>query len=261
MYKRILVATDFSRGADAAVKQAEWVARQAGCPLMLVHVIADLAKLRARISYDSQQGVSTDDLEKLEGKLRKGADVRLSKLASELSLGSGQFQRQTLAGSPVVEVIRTAQKEGCDLVLTGRRGLSRVKQLLSGSTARRLVRKCPGAVWIVKQPGRGPLKSILVAVDFSDVSVLAVRHAVWLAEQADAELHLVHVIDSSDVPPDLYKKVTSGTPRLTARQRVRRAAKEHFDAFLETALPADAQIVPLKNRKVISLWRRSCDPI
>jgi hypothetical protein len=38
------------------------------------------------------------------------------------------------------------QQEGCDLMMTGTRGVSGWKQFFVGSTAKRLIRKCPSAV-------------------------------------------------------------------------------------------------------------------
>ena len=57
-----------------------------------------------------------------------------------------------------------------------RGGSAAWEHFLTGSTAKRLIRKCPAAVWIVKAEHVGPPKAVLAAMDFSAVSFKAVRH-------------------------------------------------------------------------------------
>ena len=51
-----------------------------------------------------------------------------------------------------------------------------------GSTAKRLIRKCPSAVWIVKAEHVQALKVILALSDFSDVSRKAVLKGLCLPD-------------------------------------------------------------------------------
>lgn len=67
--------------------------------------------------------------------------------------------------------------------------------------------KQPRSPAVVRQPR---LKKILVPVDFSEAGKPALRHALFLARQSGASLHLVHVLepvpyhpDFSHAPPDL----------------------------------------------------------
>lgn len=49
-----------------------------------------------------------------------------------------------------------------------------------------------------------PYQKILVPVDFTEVSVGALRHALWLARSCDASLVLLSVVDTSFPYPDLF---------------------------------------------------------
>ena len=100
-----------------------------------------------------------------------------------------------------------------------------------GSTAKRLIRKCPASVWIVKAEHVGPPKVALAATDFSDVSFKAVTQGLWVAERANAEFHLLHVIDSTDVPEDMISKIPEGS---SLRQEINEEAQKRLDAFLES---------------------------
>ena len=50
-YERILVATDLSPHADAALKQAVWLARQTGARIVLAHTLPDLRRAVHGTSY------------------------------------------------------------------------------------------------------------------------------------------------------------------------------------------------------------------
>ncbi|MBI1989748.1 MAG: universal stress protein, partial [Betaproteobacteria bacterium] len=80
-----------------------------------------------------------------------------------------------------------------DLILLGAHGKGFLQRFLLGSTASRLLRKSKCPVLVVKEPCRTPYRRVLVAVDFSPGSELAVRIAREVAPGAD--LVLLHVFD------------------------------------------------------------------
>lgn len=85
------------------------------------------------------------------------------------------------------------------------------------------------------------VKKILVPVDYSDYSRGAVEHAVWLADQFGAEVHLLHV----GMRPVEYLPLDEwiwGEERDQHHidKRVREAAKQAFDKFVKT-LPKEIQ--------------------
>jgi len=132
-------------------------------------------------------------------------------------------------GEPFVEITRVAPAEGYDMVLAGTRGNGKWEEFFVGSTAKRLIRKCPASVWIVKAEHLVPPKVVLAATDFSDVSLKAVKEGLKIAQHANAELHLLHIIDSKDVPEDLISRVPEGS---TLRQEINDEATRRLDEFV-----------------------------
>jgi universal stress protein E len=230
-FQNVLVATDFSPSADAALQQATWLGRMTGAKLVLAHVLEDLKRAVHSLTFASKIDLLTAGGELFETEIRQKSDFRLQQMIAALHLQNLDIRSETLLGEPFVELIHAVQQEGYDLLMLGTRGMSVWKQFIIGSTAKRLIRKCPSAVWIVKAEHAAPPRVILTATDFSDVSRKAVLHGLWLADKANAELHLVHVIDTRDDPTNLLKDTPPGG---SLREVVNQAARQRLDQFLES---------------------------
>lgn len=216
----ILVAMDFSPYSAAALKQAVWLARKTGASLVLTHSIPDF-------SQSVFWGPSEREMN--QRKLHDRSETEMRRVIAELNAMDLDVKFHTLVGEPFVEITRVVQAEGYDMVLAGTRGAGKWEQFFVGSTAKRLIRKCPASVWIVKAEHLVPPKVVLAATDFSDVSLKAVREGLKIAEQSDAEFHLLHIIDSKDVPEDLISRIPEGS---SLRQEINEEAKRRLDAFV-----------------------------
>jgi len=233
-YQRILVATDFSAYADAALSQAVWLARRTGATLAVAHVLPDLRREATSGSYwaklDQLYGEG-EQFEDFEREVRLASETKMRRLVANLNAVDLDVTVETLLGDPFVAITHAVQHGGYDLVLAGTRGLAAWEQFLIGSTAKRLIRKCPASVWIVKSEQVGPPKAVLAATDFSDVSRQAVLEGLGIAHQAAADFHLLHVVDSIDVPEDIISRIPKGS---SLRREIDEEAKHRLDAFIES---------------------------
>ena len=238
-YRRILVASDFSSWAEAALRQGLWVAEKSACELVVAHVLSDLRKAVHHTSYDARMDLLYGQGELFQRELRRQADHKLQAMIAALGPTKVKVTYETLLGRPFVELIHSVQQEGYDLLLTGTRGLSTVPSLLLGSTAKRLIRKCPCSVWVVKVDHSSPIPSLLVPVDMSDVSRKAFTEACRVARWAGATIHALHVVDSSDIPPGFLEQQPPDALTARWRERIHEMAEQHFDQFLMEATPSD----------------------
>ena len=237
---RILVATDFSAFSNAALSQAVWLARQCAAKVVLAHSIDDLRRAAHAASYKAKLDLLSGEGEMFQKEIRRSSDQRLGQQIASMAASDLKISSETLLGEPFVEVIHAVQQEGYDLVITGTRGVSGWKQFFVRSTAKKLIRKCPSAVWIVKAEHVQAPKVILAPSDFSDVSRKAVLKGLWLAEKSGAEFHLVHVIDSRDVREDLLEHIPPGSSR---RDEINQKATERLNEFLASLGPCSVNIV------------------
>ena len=230
-YRHILVATDFSPHAEAAVRQAVWLACKVGATITLAHTLPDLRKTVHSVSYQAKIDLLCGEGSVFQHEVRKDSDTRMRRMIVNLNAVDLDVKVETLLGAPYAEITHAVQQEGYDLVLAGTRGLAAWEQFFVGSTAMRLIRKCPSSVWIVKAEHVGPPKAVLAATDFSDVSRRAVLEGLWVAQQASAEFHLLHVVDSMDVPDDIISRIPEGS---SLRREINEEAKHRFDEFVES---------------------------
>lgn len=239
-YKRILVATDFSPHADAALKQAVWLARQTGASIVLAHTLPDLRRAVHSSSYKARLDLLYGEGELLQREIREESDAKMRRLIRDLNATDLNIKVETLLGEPFVEITHAVQQEGYDLVLTGTRGLAAWEQFFIGSTAKRLIRKCPASVWIAKDEHVGPPRVVLAATDFSEVSFKAAKQAKWIAQQANAEFHLLHVVDSMDVPEDVISKIPQGS---SLRNEINSEANKRLESFVQSV---GADVIPIR---------------
>lgn len=220
--KPILVAMDFSPYSAAALKQAIWLARRTGAPIVLTHSIPDFSKSVYWGPYEREVN---------QRELHDRSETAMRRVVVDLNAMDLDVTFLTLVGEPFVEITRAVQAEGYGMVLAGTRGAGKLEQFFVGSTAKRLIRKCPASVWIVKAEHLVPPRVVLAATDFSEVSFKAVKEGLKIAQQADAEFHLLHIIDSKDVPEDLISRVPEGS---TLRQEINDEATKRLDAFVSS---------------------------
>jgi universal stress protein E len=230
-YKRILVAMDFSPDAKAALQQAVWLARESRARIVVAHTVPDLRRVASFSPVAPEADVWQGQSIELQREIRESADSTLRQLIVDLNATDLDVTTETFLGEPFVEITRAVQQQRYDLVLAGTRGMAAWEQFLVGSTAKRLIRKCPSSVWIVKAQHVGSPKAVLATTDFSEVSRRAVLEGVWVANHASAEFHLLHVVDSMDVPEDVISKIPKGS---TLRNEINAEAQHRLDKFVDS---------------------------
>jgi nucleotide-binding universal stress UspA family protein len=227
-FRRILVGIDLALAGDRptpgcarAYEQALSLAARAKSELVLLHSTwADLHEENQAL----RPGPSAEGLRALEELLERASAAGI---AARLAL---------VRDRPWLEIIRAVQRDEADLVLVARRNQAGGGAALGGVT-RKLMRKCPCPVWVVKPEGRVEPRAIVAATDLSPVGNLAVQLGAELAAAFGAELAVVHawplplavpVLPELDVPPQT---------RLDVEQH-ERAARERFERSLaDLALP------------------------
>jgi nucleotide-binding universal stress UspA family protein len=136
--KRILVPTDFSPTAEAALTYAIEFARKFGATVTLLHVFDDPFVTGGVFSAEyvpMPQEMRNDIL----------ADLRRRLDDAVARSGYSEATPQLLVGPTAKTIVAAAQERGDDLIVMGTHGRGGVAHLLLGSVAERVVRTagCP----------------------------------------------------------------------------------------------------------------------
>ncbi len=142
---KVLVTTDFSDAANAAITVARELAERFGATLSVLHVHEPAPTIQDRLIPKG----STRHAD-----ARVHAEQRLADLASELGL-EGVGLHVVMETSPIEGILKHVEAEGVDVVVMAARGHTALERILVGSVTERVVRHAPCAVLTVK-PGHGP---------------------------------------------------------------------------------------------------------
>lgn len=138
--KTILVATDFSDDATAAVEAAIDFAKAFGSKLRLIHAYhVEMPAVYGGFGGDFV--IPQDILEPI----REGAEATMNKLLEELAGKGVEVEGRVVMEYPSRAILAEAERLPADMIVVGTRGLTGVKHVLVGSTAERVVRlaHCP----------------------------------------------------------------------------------------------------------------------
>lgn len=192
-FKRIVVPTDFSDTSETAIQLASEVADYYSSNLDIVNVVDATVYAYAGYPFAS-----------LSKELMSGAEAALNKV--KVPAKKAKLNRYLLSGSPAHEIADHARRHKAELIIIGTHGHGAVARFFLGSVADRVVHEANCNVIVTKQP-KGkikhpkkktkPFSRILFPTDFSDTSKRALKQAISLTEDMDAELFVLHTIDDT----------------------------------------------------------------
>lgn len=187
--KNILFATDFSQAADAAAPIAIQLARRYGAKVYGVHVNRfDDYTAAAPNAWAAMAEAAEKETKEDAGRLNE----QLQGVEHEVVIGEGNL----------LELLSNViQQKEIDLVVVGTRGRTGFGKTLLGSVAEQILRQSPCPVLTIG-PHVNPwsdeyvkMREILYATDLATDTPVAAPYAISLAQENQAHLVLLHVIE------------------------------------------------------------------
>ena len=232
--QRILCPIDFSdssrRALDHAVAMARWykatiTAMHVDTPIEIVGLPAPMVGVPAAWKFSDRAELLTSLQRFVEAESAPGISI----------------ETVVCEGPAVTGILEQAAATRADLIVMGTHGTSGFEHLVLGSVTEKVLRKARCPVLTVPRAlpdavPAGPVvfKQIVCAVDFSDCSLAALKYALSLAQEADAQLTVVHVLTSQLVPDAL---LADQHLSVLAYQRRR---EDEAQRRLDEAVPATA---------------------
>lgn len=187
--KNILFATDFSAAANAAVPFATQIARRYGAKVYGVHVN----------TFNDYTAIAPDAWPAMAEAAEKEAQDDAQLLNEQLR---GIDHEAIISRGNVWEAISTLIKEKeIDLIVLGTRGRTGIGKALLGSMAEEILRQAPCPVLtagphVTATPEHvSEVREIIYATDLAVDLPAAAPYAISLAQENEAHLVLLHVIE------------------------------------------------------------------
>jgi universal stress protein E len=184
--KNILVAVDFSPCSAAALGQAVRLAKVNGAQVTAMNVVpvpvyAVPDSVFIPLEFPSPATLLTE------------ARRRWSAWPPGTEAGAG-VSFETELGSPRSVLLDRSRLGPADLLVIGAHGDLDAKRGI-GSTAAACVQRAECPVLVVREGRKGPFRSVVACVDFSETSRLALQHAIRVAAIDGADLHILHAYE------------------------------------------------------------------
>ncbi len=218
----VLAAVDSSSAAESVLQEALRIARWSKAKLHVLHVVdrlvvADLQTALRQPAETVRQNVLSNLRGDLEGILKK------------LGTQGVEVDLKVQEGHAAAGILETAGAIPADLLILGRS-----KPTGSAVDSATLTLKCirggSSRVLVVREGHRGPFRTVVVGVDFSETSREALQEAVRLAKNEKAKLHVVHAF----APPWKVLHYRSPTPEASPafQREFKKALDQVFQGFV-----------------------------
>lgn len=186
--RRILVGVDASEHSDEALLQADARARTTDSELVVCTVLPNVLVVSPFLTSMR----STTNMVAMRETAVAALGERVSRLTRRTA---AEFRVRVLDGMPHAALVLEAEQMGADLLVVGSHGHTGIARVLLGSVAERVVRYA-GCSVLVSRP-RTLTARVLVATDFSDPALPALRAAADEVRRIDGKLTAFHAIDLS----------------------------------------------------------------
>lgn len=158
LYKKILVATDFTPNSENAFKHAVMLARQNNASIYLLHVLPQIdTSIRGYLSAV----MGDNQLENFEQKHEQNAQENLKKALDDFAKNEladfpedyNHFAGSEVAsGNPVVKILEAADKLNADVIVMGTHSKGALEHAFLGSVAEKVLGKSQRPVFVIPLP-------------------------------------------------------------------------------------------------------------
>jgi nucleotide-binding universal stress UspA family protein len=156
--KKILYATDLSENARHAFGYAISLADRYDAKITIIHIVEKLTPFAKALVEDIVGSEKMDTLRvEKESKIIESIRQRLADFCQQAIQEAPQCSlavENTIVetGQPVDEIIRYAEEIDADMIVMGSHGQGMLADVTMGSTSRRVLRRCPRPVLVIRLP-------------------------------------------------------------------------------------------------------------
>ena len=188
--KKILFATDFSKNAETAFHFALKIAEKHHAELIMLHVF-DIPPV-----YGHPYIIGPDEMTSQAGLSWE------SKLKDFFEQFNAEIHPTFIAVenvSVVKGILKVIKEHNPNLVVTGTKGKSKLKEIFVGSATKALIEQSPVPVMAIPENARyRGFDNVLYASDFREVDLEALKQLVELVKPYKTEIRVIHISSDSE---------------------------------------------------------------
>jgi nucleotide-binding universal stress UspA family protein len=240
-FENILVMVDLAISSSNTLRIAAELAERAGANLVVAHVLDPLRMLPSEMALDTKEALALW----VKPYVTRGTRSTI----------------KVLEGDLVREAEALAKEYKADLLVIGTHSVTGVKKLVFGSKAEALYRQISIPILTVPPHGRvhkEKFNSILLPTDLKPHSLRAAQYAVSMAEESNAKLTFLHVLEQQDESEagaiSQLKQLVSEDAALWCTPEFRTSIGDPANTILATAteLNADLIVLGVTNRRSLA---------
>ena len=240
--RKILFPTDFTPHAEQAFPHALYLGEEFGADVHMFHAVV----LHAADPANPERAFP--DLEVTYEEIRAWAAEQMEATAEAADRPEVRLvHAEERAIAPAPAIVEYAEEEDVDLVVMATHGRRGVRRMLLGSVAEEVLRIAPCPVLTVRPrpegPGPGRPERIVVPVDFSEHSDLALASAAELARRTGAALSVLHVVPEMSYPDPYFADAAAlRSMAKAAQEEVPQALARNVDRVVGDDVSADTHM-------------------
>ncbi|MBI4824979.1 MAG: universal stress protein [Nitrospirae bacterium] len=189
-YRKLLVAVDGSESSIHALKESFKLATNEGSWITVVSVVPPYMGDLDLVAVGNVLASAGKPCEEALAQAKKTAEAERALIKTVCE--EGEIHER---------IVDLADAENCDLIVMGRRGMSRLERALLGNVTARVIGYSHRDVLVVPRDTTAGWQKILVATDGSKFSKAAAEKAIDFAKSYGGELMAISVVD---VPTEFY---------------------------------------------------------
>lgn len=233
----IMVATDMSKCAVMAEERAAILSRQLNVdPLEIINV-QDLSVI------DMLTRALKSPADEMERAVREGLAGDLDNITQRLKDQYGINSTLVIRfGKPAHEITTRVLENKIDLLVVGAHGSDPSSDMFLGNLPNKLLQFNPCPLLIVRKEARQEYRKIIIAIDFSEISLYLAQQALALATP-ETEIVLIHAYEVPNEGMMRYASVSEGLLH-EFRSSIRLKAGAEMQEFI-SQLDVPNQITPV----------------
>jgi nucleotide-binding universal stress UspA family protein len=183
---RIVVATDLTEASEPALVRGHAHSLAVGSPLVVCHVIPDVLRHHPLLPSAAESDAAAS-----AAITKRAAELVSNQVGSVLKIAADAYTVEIETGDAEDEIVRIAEAEGAEMIVVGAKPRTGVQRVL-GHVAERVVRYARTSVLVARNAKR--TGKILVATDFAERAIPAMKMASTIVKAANVDATLLHVM-------------------------------------------------------------------